>query len=247
MRPVRLEKTESRTFDQPQQNGLMGNAGTMMTLNGKSQMEITLAEAIQQVKHQADSPGPKLITISRDSSSSEQNPSRKLPPGVLAADWDKVPESFRVAFKQALVDETFPIYICGEAGRGKTFAMASAYMRCPGIPQWLDFQPWIKRLMSVRSGGDGDGDAFWLEKIKSAYAVFIDDCGIRADSEAQQSLFLEVLNIRHGKLTVITGNHEPDKLHKVFDSRIASRLLEGVVFRLKGTDRRMAGTKVIDE
>lgn len=151
-----------------------------------------------------------------------------------------------MAFKQALLDETFPIYVCGEAGRGKTFAMASAYMRLPGLPLWLDFQPWLKKMMAVRSGGDGEGERYWLDKIRDASVVCIDDCGIRADSEAQQSLFLEVLNTRQGKPMMITGNHNPEQLHKVFDSRIASRLLSGVVFRIKGSDRRMAGTKVIE-
>ena len=85
-----------------------------------------------------------------------------------------------------------------------------------------------------------------MREIDRIDLLCVDDCGIRTDSDPQQATFLEVLNMRRNKPTIVTGNHEPGKLHTVFDSRIASRLMAGTMFKMGGVDRRLQGTKVIE-
>lgn len=170
-------------------------------------------------------------------------------------------EALRVGLKGAITERTWPVYLFGPAGRGKTYAMAAFYMRWPQSskpPLWVDLQPWLSLVMKARRDGfasrksrlDGEWrdvtEKFLLTEVDEASLVCIDDCGVRGDSDAQQSALLEVLNLRQGKPTIITGNHEPAVLHKVFDSRIASRLMSGVMFKLTGIDRRMVGTKIIE-
>lgn len=109
-----------------------------------------------------------------------------------------------------------------------------------------------RRVGSVTRKSFVDGRGYpWTEErlidqVTDASLLCVDDCGTRTDSEAQQQAFLELLNCRDGKPLILTGNHEPTQLHKVFDSRIASRMLSGVVLRLEGDDRRMAAVRVIN-
>ncbi len=177
-------------------------------------------------------------------------------------DWDLVSQEFKDAFMKVVNEKTWPLYIFGEAGRGKTFSAAAIYRRWPDStgtkPRWIDFQPWLRLVMTARRDGtvwqyhpatktssETTENGLMLQ-IANASVVFLDDCGIRSDSDAQQSAFLEILNIRKGHPLIITGNHEPKVLHKVFDSRIASRLMSGTMFKVSGPDRRMQGTKVIE-
>lgn len=82
-------------------------------------------------------------------------------------------------------------------------------------------------------------ETFLLNQVSSGSLLCVDDIGVRGDSESQQSALLELLNLRHGLPTVITGNHDAKQLSQIFDARIASRLASGTVIHLTGPDRRL--------
>jgi DNA replication protein DnaC len=168
---------------------------------------------------------------------------RPLPKGVERADFTSVPK----VIVESIVNGPWPVYLCGDAGRGKTFIAASAYVACPANHVlWIDFQRWSKEIMKARQGLGEIREAWELRKVEESRLVCIDDCGLKSDSEAQSGLLLEVLNLRQGKPTIVTCNHEPIALPRVFDSRVTSRLLSGSIIKLVGPDRRMQGKKIIE-
>ena len=183
---------------------------------------------------------------------------RPLPKQIQGGEWSQLTTDLIVSIVDAIHDRCWPIYLCGEAGRGKTFAMATVYRHWPVNPAvWIDVQPWLRRLMSARVQGTVSyqtacgqraevTESQMLDQVQSARLLCVDDCGVRTDSEAQQSSLLELLNMRGNRPTIITGNHDPENLHKIFDSRIASRLLAGRALCLQGPDKRLGKSPILE-
>ena len=79
---------------------------------------------------------------------------RPLPNQVQGGNWSQLAPSLVEQIEDAICNRRWPLYLCGETGRGKTFAMATLYQHWPvGPVVWLDFQPWLRRLMTARMNG----------------------------------------------------------------------------------------------
>lgn len=170
-----------------------------------------------------------------------------LIPEGIDGQWENMSDELRTVIGGLIRAKSWPIYIFGDQGRGKTFAMASVMKQWIGCAMWIDLQPWMKKMMSKRMSPDEPHEETRiLNAIQRTSLLCIDDCGIRIDSDAQHSLLLEILNLRTGKPTIITGNYDPGYLPKIFDSRVASRMLAGSAIKILGKDRRLVGAKVIE-
>jgi DNA replication protein DnaC len=157
----------------------------------------------------------------------------------------------------AMDSKRWPIYLCGEAGRGKSCAAASIYCGWSRSALWLEANAVVADIINCRTNGRGfivrtTAEQSWDEwgsqierKVRDASLVVFDDVGMRRPTEAAFEVFFGLINLRRGKPTIYTGNPDPKRLCEVYDRRIASRLLCGTVIELTGADRRIQGTKYV--
>ena len=182
---------------------------------------------------------------------------RPLPEDIPKADWSRVDPGLQKTLIKVIAEDNFPLYLFGDQGRGKTCASACLYASFPvshhKIPRWFRTSRIIRDIQSCRTnpkrtvlwyvGADRTpvylGEKQIVEKVRDSPIVFFDDVGIRDASESVCEIFLELLDARAGRKTVFTGNNPPDELSKIYDGRIASRILSGSCICLKGKDRRI--------
>ncbi len=87
-------------------------------------------------------------------------------------------------------------------------------------------------------------DSLWRVRIDQPSLLVLDDLGTRKPTESQYEIIFELIDRRQGKPLVVSTNHSPEALGKVFDDRIASRLSAGTVIDFPLVDRRKeAGTR----
>lgn len=78
-------------------------------------------------------------------------------------------------------------------------------------------------------------------EIKKPSVHIFDDIGVQKATEYAISAWYDIINYRYSELlpTVFTSNLSLKEISAYMTDRIASRLASGVVFELKGTDRRL--------
>lgn len=142
---------------------------------------------------------------------------------------------------QAYRTKSWPWYVWGPTGVGKSCAVAALYERWPDAiflyaPQFIpDF---VHARVEHRAGG-------MLNSLRDASLVFLDDVATREMTVPQTEALLLTLEKREGKPLIMTGNLSPQKLGECLDDRIASRICAGVVIEINGPDRRLEKTVVI--
>lgn len=179
---------------------------------------------------------------------------REAPEGI-AAEWDQVVSPLRGAFRDAVSDNTWPMYLWGPQGRGKTSAAAAFYRKVRTQPKWIDLQRFVRTVQRCRMSSDGrvydtsqhgstEGDV-WRKFVNEPALLIVDDVGIREPSESMFEIVYELVNRRGKRPTIYTSNVNPKDLHRVYDGRVASRMLSGVAVEITGEDRRLSGLKMI--
>jgi DNA replication protein DnaC len=130
------------------------------------------------------------------------------------------------------------LVLVGKPGCGKThvavrvarFAMAAAglaYEKGAGRT-WRDSVPCVmsKSWPEVADRFGRYGESAELDDMKAADLLVLDDIGAEDDSFKKASNKLcQLLSVREKKFTVVTTNVQPANWGKVFDVRIADRLL----------------------
>jgi len=158
----------------------------------------------------------------------------------------KVAPSLRKAINEAVAASRWPIYLFGPAGVGKTCAAACVWRSWPRWPLWYETSEIINRIVRCRTSDDSDDSERGLtNKIRDTPLIVLNDFGIRAPTEAAFEILIRIIDLRLGKPLIVTSNLEPEQLAKVFDDRVASRLLRGSVVHCVGDDRRSAGAKFV--
>ncbi len=127
-----------------------------------------------------------------------------------------------------------PVYIHGATGRGKSFLAARVFVGVSLWPNWYRYGDFVDGV--IRSS-KGDGVAGWL-KIEEAKLLIIDEIGIGAVTEWKNEIMWKILELRKDRPTVLTGNIKPTELTKIFDARIASRIVAGSLVEVDGHDLR---------
>jgi DNA replication protein DnaC len=129
----------------------------------------------------------------------------------------------------------WPLYLFGPAGTGKTRA-------CLALSDYVKGS----RYLTVREACDAkmsDGDEAWKgDWASNPTLVVLDELGVRLKvGDLEYSVVTEIFDCRerHGKgVAIYVSNLAPKDLAKLYDDRIASRVLSGTVFKLDGKDRR---------
>jgi predicted ATPase len=213
----------------------------------------TIGEAVQQaLKTQpVSTAGSPTISLKFDGDQ------RKAPEGLADIDIAKCDQRLLEAIRNALERRVVPIYLFGNAGRGKSYAMAAAFMSWPGKSAvWHDVSQLLRKIIRCRMGEGfiherrgSESFQVWesqiMERISESSIACFDDVGLRSPSDAMYDAWYEIVNSRKRKATIYTGNLAPEDLHKVYDARIASRMTEGTVIELAGPDRRLQGTSYV--
>ena len=130
----------------------------------------------------------------------------------------------------------WPLYLYGPSGVGKTRAVLC-------LADFADSASYhtAEELADVAMGQDARAE--W-ERITSKELAIVDEIGERqkVGDLAYTTLkrFADIREESHNGVAIFSSNCTPGELHKLFDDRIASRLLCGTVFHLTGKDRRFA-------
>lgn len=139
------------------------------------------------------------------------------------------------------------LFLYGEVGTGKTFAMAALIRRYvyQGYDcERINFDSFCVKVRSTFSPAAKTTAWALTEKLKSLDKLFIDDLGLRSTPESQfaYDTFYDLLNKRQEKMlpTYVSSNKTIEQLGQTFDQRIASRLRMAMVIEMKGGDRRVA-------
>lgn len=139
------------------------------------------------------------------------------------------------------------IYICGQAGTGKTHltkCMASELISKGTITQMLTAFSLNQKFLAIHTAKE-DEKAALIDELKSIEALFIDDLGTEPvyRNVTKEYLYL-LINERQsrGLRTVITSNLYPEDVRARYDERIFSRLMDkskSVVIEMSGKDLRI--------
>lgn len=192
--------------------------------------------------------------ISRSFKVSNEN--QREPPEGIEADWSLVKPELQDAIREAVQAAKWPLYLFGDQGRGKTCAMAALYRKVMPAPQWVDLQRFVRTVQRARTSDDGKVYDFsqygsseldlFRKFVMDTPLMLVDDVGIRSPSDSVFEVVYELVNRRGKKPAIYTSNIAPDKLHTVYDGRVASRMLAGVAIHLTGKDRRIETLKIVE-
>lgn len=151
----------------------------------------------------------------------------------------------------------WPLFIWGRPGVGKSFASALLYQRWDARQRvaWWRLTDFQARIAECRKNGHAvamvEGrpiertEEMWFRILGQQDMVVFDDVGIREPTDTGFEVLFMVAEHRRMKPTVYTSNVAPAALQKVYDERVASRMLAGTVLEMTGADRRVAGQKQI--
>lgn len=150
----------------------------------------------------------------------------------------KVRDCFRSLIRG---ESDWPLFISGEAGRGKTCAALTL----------ADYVPESRRTHYstlselAREWQDTQIDAKLYRSKIEQWQLFdltiVDEIGVRSPTEYQFELLLSLFDARLHRPTIWISNLLPDGIESTFDSRAFSRLCSGTVLLIDGDDRRIKG------
>ena len=175
------------------------------------------------------------------------------PEGVERAIPSAVDPALLAGVLKACQEARWPIVLAGPCGTGKSCLAA---MVASQVPYWrfISAAGLLGSLMTARTAEtktvamrtmtgkivERTESEIW-RWIEEASMLVLDDVGLRAETEARAEAFLEVMNKRFRKPTIITTNCDSSTLREMVGERVFSRILAGQQFRVSGANRRVAG------
>lgn len=167
----------------------------------------------------------------------------------------KIAEGFRVQIKDALATDSWPLFVFGPQGTGKTCAalcladwFGGVYMTvtelCAMIIDAQQGRLVTSRVLGRRSPGREDTrigvSAFW-GLIENQDLIILDEIARRKQvSDAHYEAVRDMADARDCLPFVVTSNYGLDVIEDLYDATLASRLGAGTVVELRGSDRRLA-------
>lgn len=159
----------------------------------------------------------------------------------------------------------WPLYLFGPAGTGKTSAAMVLLDHCGPVPRddleadtparlrnWLAGYADVRALPGLKLDCDrgrlhwaGGGPASWDKLLAAAGRVplfVLDEIAVGGEhGDFRLDTLLEVVDVRAGdpvRPFVVTGNARPADLPRLYDDRVADRVLAGTVLKVDGASRR---------
>ena len=192
------------------------------------------ADATRLCVHQAVMRIRSKVTIGTPREEEPEPP--RLPEGYEESTWESVDDADKI--KQFIRDvcsrKSWPLYIHGRPGVGKTSIAALIYSAWSLQPLWLRADTTLKEI----AFSNNDEVKTWRKRIKQAPCVFLDDLGVQAPNPQMLVALFDLLEDRKGRPLVITGNHTLQSLLQIYEPRIVSRLSAGATLWLDGNDQR---------
>lgn len=177
---------------------------------------------------------------------------RAAPEGI-EADWHKVRPALRKLLRESCHKGAYPIYLFGEAGRGKTAAMACVYRSWPDDRvRWLRVSEFVALIQRCRRDGsivlpgsnrEVGEQHLWNTKVIQPALLCVDDIGLRSPTDSQFEIIFDLIDKRGTKPVIYTSNLSMKQVHETYDNRIASRLLRGQPIEITGDDRRLSNVE----
>jgi len=137
------------------------------------------------------------------------------------------------------------LYIYGDVGVGKTYAMAALirkYVYKGYLCKRINFDGFCVKVRSTFAPAAKVTAYELTNELKKCDKLFIDDLGLKSEPESQfaYDTFYDILNKRQENMqpTYISSNKTIEQLGETFDLRIASRLKTAMSIEIKGKDRR---------
>jgi len=173
--------------------------------------------------------------------------------------WKNVPKD--IAQQAFDLKRGWPLVLTGDTGTGKSAFAGLCYMHARSGQRSGSFgtaEPfWINALDGFKAVVTATTDhpkplwgvvqyAAWPEhehwselRERGDVLVVLDDIGLRGRAtDAQFEAMQKFLLFREGKPTIFTSNMSLQRVSRVYDDRIASRLSAGTVIAMRGDDRR---------
>jgi chromosomal replication initiation ATPase DnaA len=130
----------------------------------------------------------------------------------------------------------WPLFLFGPAGGGKTCAA----LALADIVETASFATCEDLAEATMKGQDA---AIWYA-VKAKHLAILDELGARERvTDLGYSVVKRFADLReqHAKrVAIYISNVAPEAIAKLYDDRIASRVLSGTCFHLQGADRRLA-------
>lgn len=152
----------------------------------------------------------------------------------IARDRDAIDPGLRRKLNGLLTGRlSWPFFLCGGAGRGKTCAALCVVDAVPGARfvtahQWRDVA-----YMSDHS--------LWRSTAPEASLLVVDEVGAaRDDWDRERWALTRLADVRQYRPTIWISNHPPERIKELFDERLYSRICSGTKLWLGGPDRRQA-------
>lgn len=118
-----------------------------------------------------------------------------------------------------------------------------------GRPGWIRLGGFLETIALCRRQGSvtipganhpvGESH-LWRTRVEQPELLCVDDVGILAPTQAQFGMIFELVDRRGQKPVIYTSNLSPEELQKLYDARIASRMLRGIDIELTGSDMRLS-------
>jgi DNA replication protein DnaC len=144
----------------------------------------------------------------------------------------EVPEPLQAVFRELVTGRAkWPLFLHGSVGTGKTCAtLALCDIAKSGMHRT------VEELADDMLRAKFD---LWPYLAATGLAV-LDEVGARANvGDLHYQVVQRFADCRDCKPAIFVSNLAPDQIGKLYDDRIASRLLCGSWFELSGEDRRM--------
>jgi DNA replication protein DnaC len=167
-----------------------------------------------------------------------------IPERYMTASFSDFGKEIDIVKKWCINPKEF-LFVYSPCGIGKTHLICSMVyeMRKIGITTSLFFaSEMFLRLRNTFGNSSKENESNVVEEFEHFSTVHaFDDVGVQKISDYTTEAWYNIINYRYSNLlpTVFTSNLSLKEISAYMTDRIASRLASGIVFELKGRDRRV--------
>lgn len=142
----------------------------------------------------------------------------------------------------------WPLVLTGPPGTGKTCAAlclldhaGGEYFTAGGLCEVLIASQQGRLTWHHEARGGTLWPELWWERLRREPLVVLDEVGTRERvSDHHYDAVKRMLDERHRRPLVVCSNLGLNQIARVYDDRLASRLAEGTVVEVVGSDRRLS-------